>query len=340
MRVLRLAFIPTLLLLATACSRPTDLVLYCSLDQDLSEGLITRFQEESGYTVDVQFDVERNKTVGMVNRIIQESKNPRADVYWNNELAQTLRLIDAGLTKPFTAASAADIPDAFKDPAGHWVGFAARARVILYRTDRPEDMDRVPRRLDDFLRPEVASVGAMAAPLTGTTLTNFSILCDLRGDEEVIDWLQQVQEAGLAIGSGNADVMRRTREGDFLWCFTDTDDAAKAIDAGYPVAQLYLEQGEPGVDRGALLIPNSVIRLKSGKNDEAAQAFLAFVLSAETELALARSISRQVPLHEGVEAPPEVGVPGRDYRAMEVDWPKAAAGLSERTAAFQELFVR
>lgn len=329
-----------LLTLSTACSRPADLVLYCSLDQDLSEPLLKRFEEQSGYSVDMQFDVERNKTVGLVNRILQEASNPRADVYWNNELAQTIRLVQAGVTEPFTAASAEGIPASYHDPAGHWVGFAARARVILYRTDRPDDMGLVPTHLQDFLRPEVAAVGAMAAPLTGTTLTNYSILSDFHGDAETLAWLEQAQAAGLSFGSGNADVMRRTRNGDFLWCFTDTDDAAKAMDAGYPVAQRYLEQGTDTAPLGTLLIPNSVCRLASGKNQEAAQAFLEFVLSAETEQYLARSVSRQIPLHASITAPPGVGKPGTDFEPMVVDWTSAAEGIQARAAAFQELFVR
>lgn len=329
-----------LLALSAACSRPADLVLYCSLDQDLSEPLIARFEEQSGYRVDTQFDVERNKTVGLVNRILQEAKNPRADVYWNNELAQTIRLVKEGVTEPFAVTSAEGIPTEFHDPNGHWVGFAARARVILYRTDRPDDMHLVPQRLEDFLRPEVAAVGAMAAPLTGTTLTNYSILADSWGDEQTIAWFEQAREAGLSFGSGNADVMRRTRNGDFLWCFTDTDDAAKAMDAGYAVAQRYLEQGTEAAPLGTLLIPNSVCRLASGKNQEAAQAFLEYVLSAETEQFLARSVSRQIPLHASVTAPPGVGKPGEDFLPMEVDWTSAAEGIQRRAADFQELFVR
>jgi iron(III) transport system substrate-binding protein len=328
-------------LLAIACS-PSDsaedsrLVLYCSLDQDLSEPLIADFERASGIEVDIQFDVERNKTVGLVNRIIAEARNnPRADVYWNNEIAHTLRLKDAGLTVAYRSPSAEGIPASFRDTQGHWTGFAARARVVLFRTDREGP---VPTRLDDFLDPAFASSGAMAQPLTGTTLTNATVLSLQRGDQQMLDWFEQASAAGLSFGSGNADVMRRTCNGDFLWCFTDTDDAAKAVAQGHPVAVRYLEQGSGSL--GALLIPNSICILDSGKNQEAARAFVDYILSPEVEARLARSVSQQIPLHDGVELPDGIPVPGRDYKVMDVDWAAVAATIAARAVAFQEAFVK
>lgn len=329
-------------LLTLACSPSDgpssgpDLVVYCSLDQDLSEAIFADFEARTGLTVETQFDVERNKTVGLVNRIIAEAKNnPRADVYWNNEIAHTLRLKDEGLTVAYQSPSAEGIPSSFRDPQGHWTGFAARARVILYRTDRKGP---VPEKLDDFLDPAYALGGAMAQPLTGTTLTNATVLSIQRGNQEMLTWFTAVEEAGLSFGAGNADVMRRTCNGDFHWCFTDTDDAAKAIAQGHPVAVRYLEQGQG--DLGALLIPNSIAVLNSGKNLSAAQQFVDYVLSVETETRLAHSVSQQIPLHVGVAMPAGIQVPGKDYKVMNVDWAAVAAAISNRSKAFQEAFVK
>jgi iron(III) transport system substrate-binding protein len=321
---------------SNSSSGGADLVVYCSLDQDLSEGILSDFEQRTGLKIETQFDVERNKTVGLVNRIIAEAKNnPRADVYWNNEIAHTLRLKNEGLTSAYQSPSADGIPASFVDPEGHWTGFAARARVVLYRTDRKGP---VPHKLDDFLDPAYAAGGAMAQPLTGTTLTNATALSLIRGNQEMLDWFEQAEAAGLSFGSGNADVMRRTCNGDFLWCFTDTDDAAKAIAAGNPVAIRYLEQGDG--DLGAMLIPNSICILDSGKNQDAAQQFVDYVLSVEVERRLAFSVSQQIPLHEGVAMPEGVAVPGTDYKVMDVDWAAVASAISERSVAFQEAFVK
>ncbi len=329
------ALVGLLLCLSCSGSNP-DLVVYCALDQDLSEPLILEFEQRTGLKVQAQYDVERNKTVGLVQRILHEAEShPHADVFWNNEIAHTLRLQHAGLTEPYQSPAAATIPSAFRDPEGHWTGFAARARVVLYRTD--QDLP-VPTKLDDFLKPEFAQHGAMAAPLTGTTLTNATVLAQVRGRQAMLDWFAAARAAGLAFGSGNADVMRRTAAGNFHWCFTDTDDAAKAIDQGHPLAIRYLEQGDGHT--GALLIPNTLCLLKSGKNQKAARQFADFILSTEVEARLAHSISRQIPLHENTQIPDGVGRPGVDFQVMDVDWAQVGAKIGDIARLLQTEFVR
>lgn len=324
-----------LLLVLSACGRSPDLVVYCSLDQEFSEPLIAAFERETGLDVDAQYDVERNKTVGMVQRIRAEAKHPRADVFWNNEIAQTIRLQQEGLTAPFAPPTAASLPAGMRDPDGHWHGFAARARVILHRTDRPV---RVPRTLDEMLDPACAVEGALARPLTGTTLTNFAVLAQARGRDAALDWLRRAEQVGLRWGSGNADVMRGVARGDFGWCFTDTDDAAVAIRDGHPVAMALLEQGPPGA--GVLLIPNTACILAGAPHRAAAERFVTWLLRPETEALLAAAPSRQIPLLPGVAAPPDVPLPGRDFTPLPVDWPAVAAGLAERERDFRELLVR
>ena len=319
-------------LLLAACSRAPDLVVYCSLDQDFSEPLIRSFEEQTGLKVDALYDVERNKTVGLVNRILAESERPRADVYWNNEIAQTIRLKNSGATQAYASPSAEGIPAAFRDSESHWTGFAARARVIMMRTDREV---QAPTSLADFTDPIFATKGAMALPLTGTTLTNITALSVRDGDAETLAWLVAAREAGLSFVSGNADVMRRTRDGDFDWCFTDTDDAAKAEDAGYPVAIHYLDQGD-----GAMLIPNTVAMVAGAPHPDAAKQFIDWVLSAEVEAQLAAATSRQIPLRPGVPAPDAVGLPGKDFEACPVDWIGTAARLVEREKVFRAEFVQ
>lgn len=321
-------------LLLAACGRPPDLVVYCALDDVHARPLIRLFEERTGWHVEVQYDVEQTKTVGLVARIRAESARPRADVFWNNEVAHTVRLQRAGLTEPYASPAARAIPEAYRDPAGHWTGFAARARVILRRTDRPPA--QVPRRVEDMKLPAFAPHGAMARPLTGTTLTHWAALATGAGLEPTIAWLREARAAGLRFGGGNADVMRRLCEGDFSWCLTDTDDAAAARRNGYPVDVIYPDQEEGGA--GTLLIPNTICILRGARHPEAARRFVDFVLSEEVEARLAASDSEQIPLHPGVRVPDRVRVPGADFRPAAVDWEAVASALEPAAQAFQELF--
>ena len=90
------------LFVLSSCGGEPDLVVRISLDQAFSEELIAEFEAETGLDVDAQFDIEQTKTVGHVRAILEEAKtNPRTDVFWNNEIAQTLRLAEEGLLEPY-----------------------------------------------------------------------------------------------------------------------------------------------------------------------------------------------------------------------------------------------
>ncbi|MBC8370300.1 MAG: extracellular solute-binding protein [Planctomycetes bacterium] len=323
------------LLAFTACSKPAELVIYCSLDQDLSEEIINDFGKQHNVNINVQFDVERNKTVGLVSRIIAEADNPQADVFWNNEIAHTIRLKNLGLTTAYSPASAAGIPAIFIDPDDHYTGFAARARVVMYRTDIAVDY---PRHLNDFLNPKYAQNGIMAQPLTGTTLSNFAYLIQRDSNAAVSKWFEDARNAGLSFAAGNADAMRRVCANDYQWCFTDTDDAAKAAINGYPVAVHYLDQGleKPG----AMLIPNSICLLKGAENNSLAKKFIDYAVSLETELKLAKSTSRQIPLHSQAPAIDGMQLPEVDYQVLDIPWPAVATKIDDAAGTFQKLFVR
>ena len=294
---MRPAFLLLAFLVFGACSKPADLVIYCSLDQVHSEPILELFEKETGLKVEAHFDVERNKTVGLVNRIFAEKEHPYADVFWNNETAHTIRLKRAGLTSPYSSEQTLGIPEAFRDADHHWTGFAARARVILHQSSTQD----FPTWVNEIGQTPAHSDGAMAAPLTGTTLTHFAVWSTLFGRDSVLTWLKTARDSGLGITSGNADAMRRVCEKDFPWCLTDTDDAAAAQDNGFDVTVYYPGQSKefPAV----LVIPNTVCILDRAPHREAAEQFIDFVTSPAVESQLARSRSQQIPLRPNVVVP-------------------------------------
>ena len=126
-----------------------EVVLYASLDEAYSRPLMDLFTEKTGITVRFNTDSEATKTTGLVTKILGEKARPRCDVFWNNEIVQTIYLKRSGCLTPFQSESARDIPEAFKDPEGYWVGFAARARVIIYNKNRVKAP--LPVGLEDLL---------------------------------------------------------------------------------------------------------------------------------------------------------------------------------------------
>lgn len=323
--------------LLLGCTRAPDLVLYCSLDQEFAEGLVRRFEEETGLTVRAEYDIEANKNVGLASRIREERARVRCDVFWSNEFAQMVALAGDGLLAPYDSPSAAAIPEGFRDPERRWTGFAARARVFIVNTELADPAEI--RSMWDLVDPRWKGKVAMARPLAGTTPTHMAALYVALGEGEARRYVETVarlaDEGSLALATGNAHVMRLVREGECAFGWTDTDDFNVAREGGYPVAAVY-----PDADGiGTLLVPNTIAVIAGGPNPEAARRFVDWALRTDVEAELAASRSAQIPVRADVPRPAHV-VDARGFKAMEVDLATVGASIEARIAEFQELFLK
>jgi len=315
-----------------------EVVIYCALDQNFSEPLLKEFEKRTGIEVRAQYDLEATKTVGLYQKIREEMSNPRCDVFWNNELMLTVRLKKLGALQPYSSPQAEGIPAKFKDPEGYWTGFAARARVLIVNTEILSDPSQWPGSYKDLIDPARKGQGGMARPLAGTTATHGTVLFQLLGEKGAKDFFRKLLDNGTHLTPGNAYLMRQVRKGEYAFGFTDTDDFRVAEADGFPVASVYPDQGEG--ECGTLLIPNSVAMIKGAPHSEAARKLIDYILSPEVEEKLAFSDSAQIPVRSGVKRPDYVKVPGKDFRAMIVDFDKAAGEYEKRQEFFREIFLR
>ncbi len=323
--------------LSSACAPKADLVVYCALDQEYAEPLIRRYEKETGIKVHAEFDVEANKTVGLVRRIREEAGHPRCDVFWNNEAAHTISLAKDGLLASYDSPSARDIPASFRDPDHKWTGFAARARVLIVNTDKCDPKEIT--SMWDVVDPKWAGKATMAAPLTGTTLTHMACLYETLGEAKAEEYVKKISDLGKSgavnLTNGNATVARTVGDGMYAFGWTDTDDFAVALERGAHVVAVY-----PDADGvGTLLIPNTIGLIQGAPHEAAAKKFIDWALDPAREKELAFSRSAQVPVRASVERPASVKGPS-EFKPMPVDFAKVAASLEKRAERFKELFVR
>jgi iron(III) transport system substrate-binding protein len=290
------------------------LVVYCAHDAEFSEAILRDFERDTGIPIAIQLDTEATKSLGLVNRLKLEHEHPRCDVFWNNELLGTVDLQESGALVPYRGAGFDRIPERFKDPDGHWAGFGARLRVFIVNIDRmAADEGEIQKRLagDGDL-----SRCAIARPLFGTTLTHYAVLWDQWGAEPLKTWHRDLRRRGIREANGNAATKDLVAGGACDFAFTDTDDYFVAHDAGQPVAMVPAR-----VEGRTICIPNTVTIIRGTKKMEAAQRLVDYLLSAETELKLARSAARQIPL--GMVANEEIPA---DVRPL-TEWAKDGADL-------------
>lgn len=322
--------------LAAGCAKEPELVVYCSLDQEFAEPLIKRFQDETGLVVRAEFDVEANKTVGLVRRIREESSRPRCDVFWNNEVAHSVALAKDGLLASYDSPSAAAIPAHFRDPDHRWTGFAARARVLIVNTDKADPSQVT--SMWDLVDPKWAGQAGVARPLTGTTLTHMTALYVALGESRADEYVRKLADLGktgaVNIGNGNANIARLVGDGTLAFGWTDTDDYAVTLERGAHVAAVYPDKDT----HGTLLIPNTIMLVEGAPHAAAGKRFIDWVLRPQIEKELAFSRSAQIPVRADVPRPPTVAGP-EAFKALEVDFQKVGAELERRAEHFKQLFV-
>ncbi len=310
----------TALLLTAGCSeeKVPEVVVYTSVDQVFSQPVLERFQKESGIRVRAVYDTEEAKSTGVVNRLIAESENPQADVFWSGDVFRCLVLKGKGILASHEAPSA--IPESFRDPEGMWTGFSGRARVLAYRRDRVGEP--LAASLLDFTTDERAGELAMANPLFGTTTVHVAALFVALGDEPARSLLDGLKAKGTRMVSSNSESLRLALSGEVPYALTDTDDAFVAVEDGEPLGLRFPDQ--EGV--GTLFMPNAVARMRGGPNPEEAQKLIDFLLTPEIETML-RDSAGQIPILPGGEPPEGFGL--KEVRFMDVDYEDVARKIEE-----------
>lgn len=325
----------TCIALLCGCSQDphAEVVVYTALDRDFAEPMFTRFTAHTGIAVRAVFDTESTKSLGLANRIRAEAARPRCDVFWNNEILNTLALQHDDLLAPVPSSQAEHLPAAFRDPAGCWYGFAARARVLLVNRDLVSEAE-LPGSIEDLADARFFGRVAIAKPLFGTTASHLACLFATWGEVRTTAWLDRLKRNGIRIESGNKGCAQAVADGRAAFALTDTDDAIAEVEAGKPVQILYPDQH----DLGTLFLPNTVAMIRGAPHPAAAQRLIDFLLSPEVEAALAAGPAAQFPLNRTTTA--RARLPGPDeVRAMSVDFAAAATQAAAARRVVEQRFL-
>jgi iron(III) transport system substrate-binding protein len=321
-RTLLFRTLPLLALSIAGCWSDDEprVVVYTALDQEFSAVMFEEYKQQTGVRVDVRYDTESTKSVGLAERIIAEADLPRCDVHWNNEILHTLRLEKLGLLQPYHSPRAEEYPAEYRSPDGYWYGFAARARILIVNTDLVSVEER-PTSIYDLGSEKWRGRTGIAKPLFGTTATHAACLFAKLGEQRAKEFFHGLKANNVRILGGNRHVAREVAVGKLAFGLTDTDDAMVEIEAGSPVVIVYPDQHDDGL--GTLFIPNTLAIIKDCPHVDEARRLIDHLLSAEVESALAAGRSAQIPLGKNAKPQTRVKTPA-EVKAMSVDFYQAA----------------
>lgn len=287
-----LALTSTALLFLGCTKEQNEVVVYSSLDQVFSEPILKDFEKESGIKVKMVFDTEETKSTGVMNRLIAEGKNPQCDLFWSGDPMRNIILKEKKMTGVYLGEATKEIPSYAKDNSGHWVGFSARARVLIYNK-KLLGSTPLPSSILELSKPIYKNKVAIANPLFGTTTLHMSALFAVLGQEKAVQFLDSLKANGIVVATSNGDVKRRVLRGEITMGLSDTDDAFEAKKESKDIDFIFLDQSKDGM--GTLVMPNALSLIANSPNQTNGKKLMEYLLSSKVEAKLATSCA-QMPL--------------------------------------------
>jgi iron(III) transport system substrate-binding protein len=286
------------------------LTVYSGRSEGLVGPLIQRFQEETGITTEVNYA----GTTDLAATILEEGDGSRADVFFAQDAGALGAIAAEGLLADLPAATLDKVDARFRSDDGQWVGLSGRARVVAYDT-RVLDESELPTSIDDFTDP--AWKGKIGwAPSNASFQSFVTAYRVLEGDEAAKAWLEGIVANEAKVYENNDAVLAAIAAGEVEVGFINHYYLVNALaeqGESFPVRNHFLPSGDPG----SLINVAGAGILTSAANPTAAQAFIDFLLSAESQQYFAEQ-THEYPLIEGVEADPNLP-PLTDIASPDID---------------------
>ena len=181
---------PIFALAAAATAFPAyadELNIYSYRQPELIQPLLDAFNEETGIETNVAFV---NK--GLVERLRAEGTRSPADIILTVDISRLTDAKIAGVTQPVSSETLdATIPEALRDPEGHWFGLTTRARIVYASKDRVAEGEVT--TYEDLADPKWKGRICTRSGTHVYTLGLLSAVIEHNGEEAAEAWLEGVK---------------------------------------------------------------------------------------------------------------------------------------------------
>lgn len=274
---------------------------------------------------DVTVNIFRSGTEEVIGKINAEQQAGaiQADVLLVADAVTFESLAADDLLLSYESSELEGIPEEFIADDFFYYGTKIMATIIAYNTD---NVDEAPTSWEDLVSDEAAGSVIMPSPAySGAAAYNAGVFT--RND---FGWefYEDLQANDTTIVQGNGGALQEVVAGQKDYAMVVDFIVANAKAEGAPVELVYPEEGVP-------VITEPIGIMAATDNEEASQAFVDFVLSAEGQ-ELAQSLG-YTPIKEGVEAP-EGLLTIDEIDVLEADLEELVEGREEDVRTFQDIF--
>jgi iron(III) transport system substrate-binding protein len=271
------------------------ITVYNAQHEELTQAWADEFTKATGVTVTLRNGDDSE----LGNQLVQEGSASPADVFLT-ENSPAMSLVDnAKLLAPVDAATLAQVPEAYRPSSGRWTGIAARSTVLAYNPSLVSE-SQLPSSLLDLA--DAKWKGRWAASPSGADFQAIvSALLALKGEKATSAWLASMKDNSTAY-KGNSTVMKAVNAGQIpagvIYHYYWYGDQAGTGENSDNTKLYYFKNKDPG----AFVSTSGGGVLKTAKNPQAAQAFLAFITGKAGQDILQTTSSFEYPVASDVAA--------------------------------------
>ena len=209
-----------------------------------------------------------------------ESGNPSFDVWWGSPIDSFISAQKQGLLAPYKPASAAEIPDKYKDKDGHWHGIYVGSIGWAINTKRATEKNiPEPKTWDDLLKPVYKNEVVMAHPATsGTALTSMQTVLQLKGknETEFWKWARSFHNNVLQYTKSGSGPMAILERAEATVGIVFSHDIFVSVEKGLPIKLIFPTDGT-GYEVGGMGL------IKGAKNAVSAKKWIDWALTVEAQ---------------------------------------------------------
>lgn len=278
---------------AGGTSSGQSITVYSGQHEQTVKALVADFEKRSGIKVELRSGDEAE----LANQLLQEGSASPADVFYAENPPALTMLDEKGLLAPVAPDALTAVPAADSSPKGDWLGVSARAAAFIAAAGSAADT-APPASLRDLAKPEwKGRLGIAPSETDFAPVITRMIATD--GVAATKAWLVGLK-ANAKTYDSNEDLSAAVNAGevqggviDHYYWFRLRDEKG-AADTHSKLH--YFPKGDPG----ALVDVSGAAVLKHSKHQQAAQAFLAYLVSAPAQQLIATSESYEYPLVSGI----------------------------------------
>src|ERR1700712_2255210 len=271
-----------------------SITLYSGQHEQTTSALVTDFTKRTGITVKVKSDDEAS----LVGQLLQEGSASPADAFFAENPPALTTLQDAGLLAAVDPSTPEQVPAAASSAADDWVGVSARSVALAVNSSIAGSA--LPASVLDLSGPAWKGKLGVAPSETDFSPVVTAII-KAEGQDAAKAWLDGLK-ANSKVYEDNEALIAAIDSGEveagivdhYYWYRLRDEVGATKVNSSLH----YFAAGDPG----ALVDVSGAGVLKSSSHQAAAQAFLAYLVSAPAQTIIATSNSYEYPLRPGISS--------------------------------------